>query len=576
MTPKAYSYIRFSSPEQARGHSKQRQIDACDAYCAKHGLALAREQEYSFFDEGKSGFKGDHVGSNGQLARFLSMVEQGKIKKGSYLIVESLDRLSREHVMTALPRFIDLLNAGINVVTLADDRAYVSGKVNEMEIMYSLMIMGRAHEESTTKQMRVGAAWRAKQDKAREGIAVAKTLPSWISYKDGEYQIIPDRAATVRRIFDLALDGYGKGRIAMMLNAEGIPSFKAGLGKFSGTWGTSSIDKVLSNKAVFGVYQPKSRNGGEGKLEATGDAVENYFPVVVPANTYYAARDAIEARRTTRATKQSDNFNVWQGIARCALCGAALHMTDKGRPPKGSKYLSCANKRKGTCSASLIRLDQSEQLLPLILARLDSMALVKDSGGKLTKDLAEIDGRISEQQAKLDKAVKAFESEPSPDIAASVRRMRDAINELGSQREHVQGELAAEDAIGFDTFMQRLDLASRNGRHRANSLLKRLGVQVFGAGPRAMVAQDGYLRFGVAYFDGKAGYLELSAWKSQRQSPDDPVHVAALKALKAINTIHYIPPSQAGAGAYGQEEDGDQARQDALEDEGQRLQPGEY
>jgi len=465
------------------------------------------------------------------------------------------------------------LNAGINIVTLTDPpKVFEHDSTNELDIIISVVMMSRAHDESRTKSDRVGKAWKAKQDKARDGKPVAKTLPSWLRYEDGQYHLIPDRVSTVQRIYQLAIDGYGKGRIAQILNAEGIKSFKAGLGKFSGTFGTSSIDKVLSNKAVMGLYQPKSRNGGKGKLEPLGEPIEGYYPVIVHPDTFHAAKAAVEARRTGKATKQSDNFNVWQGVIRCALCGAALHMTNKGKPPRGAKYLSCANNRKGICKAPLIRLDHSEQLLPLILARLDSMALVKDSGAKLAKDLSAVEGRIVEQQSKLDKAVAAFEVEPSPDIAASVRRMRDALTELSGQREHLQGELAAEDAIGFDTFMQRLDLESYEGRNRANALLKRLGVLVYGARSRLMVAQERQLRFGVAFVDERAGYLELNPWK--RQSPDELPHVAALKALKAISTVHFIPPVQAGGSAYAIEEDADQARYDALEDEGHPA--GEY
>ncbi|MDB5778537.1 MAG: hypothetical protein JWP93_902, partial [Polaromonas sp.] len=45
-------------------------------------------------------------------------MEDGTIKAGSVLIVESLDRLSREEVPTALIRFMQLLSKGIEIVTL--------------------------------------------------------------------------------------------------------------------------------------------------------------------------------------------------------------------------------------------------------------------------------------------------------------------------------------------------------------------------------------------------------------------------------------------------------------------------
>ena len=118
--PLAYSYVRFSTPEQARGESFRRQIELARAYAAKHGLHL----DESFRDEGVSAFKGRHRDERAALGAFLSRVESGDVAKGSYLLVESLDRLSREEVVDALELFLGLTRNGIVIVTLADQRVY--------------------------------------------------------------------------------------------------------------------------------------------------------------------------------------------------------------------------------------------------------------------------------------------------------------------------------------------------------------------------------------------------------------------------------------------------------------------
>lgn len=107
--PRAYSYIRFSNASQALGDSYRRQRDAAEQYCEQHGLVLVDTMEYLFFDSGRSAYKAKHLDDSGELARFLAYVEDGTVSAGSVLIVESLDRLSRESVQTkALPRFLDL------------------------------------------------------------------------------------------------------------------------------------------------------------------------------------------------------------------------------------------------------------------------------------------------------------------------------------------------------------------------------------------------------------------------------------------------------------------------------------
>src|ERR1700758_3473375 len=54
MTQRAYSYIRFSSPEQAKGDSLRRQTEAAEAYAKERGLSL--DSSLTFRDLGISAF----------------------------------------------------------------------------------------------------------------------------------------------------------------------------------------------------------------------------------------------------------------------------------------------------------------------------------------------------------------------------------------------------------------------------------------------------------------------------------------------------------------------------------------
>ena len=98
-----------------------------------------------------SAFTGANV-REGALGRFLDAVRVGSVKRGSYLIVESLDRLSREQVLTAQLLFLSIIQAGINLVTLMDGKVYRAGKVDLADLITSLVIMSRAHEEFSYKE----------------------------------------------------------------------------------------------------------------------------------------------------------------------------------------------------------------------------------------------------------------------------------------------------------------------------------------------------------------------------------------------------------------------------------------
>ena len=513
---KAYSYGRFSSPEQAKGHSKQRQLEDCKAYCAKHGLDLATEDEYAFFDEGKSAYKGDHVAVDSQLSRFLLMVQDKRIKPGSYLVIESLDRLSREHVIPAQQRFLALLSAGITIVTLSDGERVYHSTSDMPEIMYSLMVMSRANEESSTKAKRVSAAWKSKLDRARDDKKpkpIRKTLPLWLEYRPGadEYQLIDDRVAVVRRIFDLAIAGHGMVVIAKTLNDDKIPAFKTG-DKLSGTWGASSINRILTNKAVIGQYQPKTRKGTGGKLEDAGDAIDGFYPAIIDPATFYATRGAVDARKIARATKQSQDFNVWQGIGKCSSCGSARHLVDKGRPPRGAKYLSCANYRKGLCTSKDVRLDQSELVFREMLYAFKSLPLVQDSRTKTEADLAEVEGRLADKKQNLNRLQPLLVGgAPTASLVDAVRKLDQEIDALAQQAESLLANLAADRWIGNkEEFFANLDLVSPAGRNKANALLKRLKVQVYIGKGYYYVVQDGYSQFVMAYHDGHIAYRALA------------------------------------------------------------------
>src|SRR5687768_4241299 len=120
MAPLVISYLRFSHPNQILGDGPRRQLEAAEAYCRANGLTL----DMQFRDEGVSAFRGKHR-TKGALFRLLDQIESGRIPSGSTLIIEHLDRLSREDPIDQLGLLHRIIDAGIEIVTLLGDRAEV-------------------------------------------------------------------------------------------------------------------------------------------------------------------------------------------------------------------------------------------------------------------------------------------------------------------------------------------------------------------------------------------------------------------------------------------------------------------
>jgi len=175
---KAYSYLRTSTQEQLRGDSMRRQLEQSRKYAAVHGLDLVESDEMK--DVGVSAFKGLNA-TEGQLAGFLRLVRRKKIPVGSYLLVENLDRLSREHVFKAFGLFSEIVSAGVIVVTLKDGLIFDS-KPDLGQMITSIVSMSRANEESELKRYRGSAAWVGKRQNADKKI-LTRLCPAWLSPK---------------------------------------------------------------------------------------------------------------------------------------------------------------------------------------------------------------------------------------------------------------------------------------------------------------------------------------------------------------------------------------------------------
>jgi DNA invertase Pin-like site-specific DNA recombinase len=226
-------------------------------------------------DLGLSAFDGSNV-EKGALGAFLQAIRERRIAKGSYLLVESLDRISRAQIMQALAIFTQIINAGIIIVTLADEMIYSSERLADdpMPLIMSIMVMIRAHEESATKSKRVKAAWAAKRLRL-DAQKLTRTCPSWMELDDSRksFRLIPANVRVVKRILKLHREGVGQSTIARTLNQKGVPPIQTRVPTEG--WHMSTIQKIVTNPALYGAYQPTIGVGNKKRL-AHGDPIEGY------------------------------------------------------------------------------------------------------------------------------------------------------------------------------------------------------------------------------------------------------------------------------------------------------------
>jgi DNA invertase Pin-like site-specific DNA recombinase len=324
--PTAYSYLRFSSPQQATGDSIRRQTQTRDAWLTDHPK-VKLDTSLTLVDAGRSGFRRKNWDTYA-LAQFVKLIKSGRVEAGSYLLVENLDRLTREDAGEAVELFLSIVNRGVIIVQLVPNVMEFAKPVNVMSLMFAIVELSRGHSESAIKSERGRASWARKQKEAAPGRIVTKRLPGWISSVEGKL-VLNEHAATVKHMFEMARDGEGTQAIALKLNAEKVPVMgrKEVRGK-PVKWSGANVWHIITSRAAIGEYIPYRRRGG-----AAGSPVANYFPSVVDDPTFHVVRAAISTRGRVGRGRKGKHVNLFSGLLVDARDGGSLTYWKPGEHP---------------------------------------------------------------------------------------------------------------------------------------------------------------------------------------------------------------------------------------------------
>ncbi len=483
--PKAYSYLRFSTPEQMKGDSLRRQKEAAAQYARRHGLDL--DDNLTFRDLGVSAYHGRNAEA-GRLGDFLEAVHEGFVPQGSYLLVENLDRISRQTARKALRVLEDIVDAGVIVVTLSDGREYTVESLNNdpTSLIMAILTFVRANEESAMKARRLRSAWEHKREQAGEKALTARG-PAWLRLNDGrQFEVIEERAEIVRRIYALTLAGWGQHRIAETLNREGVPTFGR-----SKIWNRSYVKKVLESPAVIGTYIPHVIGHKEGKRTRSPlEPIPDYYPAVVDLEDYQSV-EALrgDSKAPIMRGSSGELLNVLAGLARCPLCGSTMTRVNKGNGTKGGKpFLVCTRAKAGAgCTYKSIKLDRVESAIQRDAGTLAATA--PSPSEEINAELESLDAQLGGIELESENVQNAIaEMGGSPALLSKLRWIEGEQQRLERLRDDLEKRWAA--ASGPLLRKKLRDFAAAFAgepldRSAANAILRQLFASVtvdYGAG----------------------------------------------------------------------------------------------
>ena len=469
--PSAYSYLRMSTAEQLKGDSARRQMKASEQFAKEKGLHLVD----TMADIGISAYRGRNL-EFGALKWFLAKLQNNEIPKGSYFIVESMDRLSRQNAVSAFALLNEIIAHGVTLVTLDDRQEYsAEGFENtQYQLFIALGAMIRAHGESKRKSELLSAVWGEKKRQAREGHVSTRQMPAWLKLNEKTKEIEPihERAEIVRNVFQMARDGFGAYSIARRLNDEELPTW--GPRRKSNApqvWRESYIRKILYNRSVLGEYQPHRIEHGRYSQRdrlPEGEPILNYYPRVVDDALFYQAQSAVQSRRKNSAGRKGKAFsNLFTGLLRCGRCGGGYRFFSKGPLPKGGNYLQCSVALvRGSCQAKAFRYEPFEEALLNLIYDLDVDRLLtkpglESSGAGLRQKIANLEA----EKANLDRAIKNI-MDVIQVAQYSPKELGQSLSDAGRKRDAKAAELE----IARQTLAQTLETSPE----QRNALMQKL------------------------------------------------------------------------------------------------------
>lgn len=435
--PLVYSYTRFSDPRQSTGSSAERQSEYAARWAAEHALEL--DSRLSLRDEGLSAYHQRHV-KQGALGVFLQAVDDGLIPPGSVLIVEGLDRLSRAEPLQAQAQLAQIINAGITVVTASDGREYnrQSLKAQPMDLVYSLLVMIRAHEESDTKSKRVKAAIRRQCEGWLAGTnrAIIRNGkdPAWLRWTGSAWELIPSRVEAVRMTIKLYLDGYGAVRIVRELAERGLSFTENDVT-------ASQIYRSVRLRALV----------GEKEIEVDGQQyiLPGYYPSIVSESDFALLQAATTARTRQMGKGEIPGVVTGIGILHCGYCGQALTGQNNytrrkadGSFAPGHRRLVCVGYLHnrgctGEATFSVVPIENAVMDFCTDQINLTSLMSGTDRTPTIAARLATLRTRHTDLVRQIERLTAAMLADDGDTPMAFVRKAR----ELEAQQTEIEGEI---------------------------------------------------------------------------------------------------------------------------------------
>ncbi len=311
---RAAIYIRVSSINESQDTSIENQEAMLRKEVESRNWTLSEENIYIERETGTSF-------SRNEMERLL---EDAKLKKFDVVLTKSISRFGRNQ--RELLEAIEILDEN-DIRFIEFEKNIDTGKDRSLLGLYAWL----AENESRQKSESIKLTIRKKQER---GEFIGGRPPyGYIRDPQNKNKLIiagDETTETVKRIYELYIQGYGYKAIAGILTDDKIPPPRADMynRKSNDAWNFYTVRTILSSQYYIGnMEQYKKENIAFKKKRKKINRddwiiVENTHEPIISKKDFYLVQEIMEKRSGTYRRKGS--IHLFTGFLKCGECGSNL------------------------------------------------------------------------------------------------------------------------------------------------------------------------------------------------------------------------------------------------------------
>ncbi|MFA7075986.1 MAG: recombinase family protein [Candidatus Izemoplasmatales bacterium] len=346
--------------------SSEVQLLSFDTQVSTYAKQIMSNPDWNFVgvyaDEGKSG---TNITKRTQFNLMIEAARNGLI---DLIITKSISRFSR-NTLDSIKLIQELKNKNVEVFFEKENISTFDPKIE----LIMPILSGMAEEES--RSISENVKWgNTKRFEKGEFHVVTKRMLGYDHDESGKLVINEQEASTVRKIYEMFLDGVGAAPIMKYLEDHNIPT-TFGNKQWSKTavYGILKNEKYTGNALLQKTYRPsfKSKHTVNNKGELSQFYVVDSHPAIISLAIFNKVQE-IRKQKSIKYQKSNiknmeETFGTkdtpYTGFVRCAHCGKHFNMkVNKNTSSFANRFLQClSNASKKTCVADTLSCDVIDQ-----------------------------------------------------------------------------------------------------------------------------------------------------------------------------------------------------------------------